>query len=73
LLERKSSLALFDVNKYKWAMTLRKTGQGGKVVLQIVFKERFWKNSFGHFSLYKFSNSFVKSKLILFTFIMEYI
>jgi hypothetical protein len=37
------------------AMTLRKTGWGGKVVLKNVFKEKMWKNSFGHFSLYKFS------------------
>ena len=44
------------------ALTRSKTGQGVKVVLKNVFKEKNWKNSFCHFSLYKFSNSFVKSK-----------
>ena len=44
------------------ALTRSKTGQGVKVVLKNVFKEFFCKNSFGHFFLYKFSNSFVKSK-----------
>jgi hypothetical protein len=37
------------------ALNLRKTGQGGKGVLKNVFKEKMWKNSFGHFSLYKYS------------------
>jgi hypothetical protein len=44
------------------AMEQRKTGQGGKVVIQNVFKEKNEKNSFGHFYLYKFSNSFIKWK-----------
>jgi hypothetical protein len=43
-------------------MDLKKTGQGAKVVLKNVLKEKNWKISFCHFSLYKISNSFVYSE-----------
>jgi hypothetical protein len=46
----------------KKGMDLSNTIQGGKVMMKNVFMGRKWKNSFHHFSLYKFLISFVKLK-----------